>query len=84
MGKRSQAYAGSPLMLHIGINTGQVVAGGFGDLKGKVFRVGCMGEVHSYHVMRTLSSIASAMNMIGVKANPEATTVALEKLKGLY
>jgi hypothetical protein len=33
--------------------------------------------------MRTLSSIASAMNMIGVKANPEATTVALEKLKGL-
>jgi aspartate aminotransferase-like enzyme len=60
-----------------------LVAGGFGDLKGKVFRVGCMGEVSSYHVMRTLSSIASAMNMIGVKANPEATTVALEKLKGL-
>lgn len=29
-GERSQACAGSPLMLHIGINTGQVVAGGFG------------------------------------------------------
>jgi aspartate aminotransferase-like enzyme len=60
-----------------------LVAGGFGDLKGKVFRVGCMGEVHRYHVMRTLSSIASAMNMIGVKANPEATSVALERLKAL-
>lgn len=60
-----------------------LVAGGFGDLKGKVFRVGCMGEVNKYHVMRTLSSIAAAMNMIGVKANPEATSVALEKLKGL-
>jgi aspartate aminotransferase-like enzyme len=60
-----------------------LVAGGFGDLKGKVFRVGCMGEVHRYHVMRTLSSISSAMNMIGVKANPEATSVALERLKAL-
>ncbi|MCH7647138.1 MAG: alanine--glyoxylate aminotransferase family protein, partial [Thaumarchaeota archaeon] len=27
-----------------------LVAGGFGDLKGKVFRVGCMGEVSPYHV----------------------------------
>lgn len=30
MGERSEACAGSPLILHIGINTGQVVAGGFG------------------------------------------------------
>ena len=28
-----------------------LVAGGFGNLKGKVFRVGCMGEVNRYHVM---------------------------------
>jgi aspartate aminotransferase-like enzyme len=60
-----------------------LVAGGFGDLKGKVFRVGSMGEVSRYHVMRTLSSISSTMNMIGVKANPEATSAALEKLKDL-
>jgi len=33
--------------------------------------------------MRTLSSISSTMNMIGVKANPEATSAALEKLKDL-
>ena len=30
LGESSAAYAGSPLMLHIGINTGPVVTGGFG------------------------------------------------------
>jgi aspartate aminotransferase-like enzyme len=60
-----------------------LVAGGFGDLKGKVFRIGSMGEVGSYHVMRTLSSVSSAMNMLGIKTNPEATSVAMEKIKGL-
>jgi aspartate aminotransferase-like enzyme len=58
-----------------------LIAGGFGDLKGKVFRVGSMGEVGRYHVMRTISSIASAMNMLGVKTNPEATSVAMDRLK---
>jgi aspartate aminotransferase-like enzyme len=60
-----------------------LVAGGFGDLKGKVFRIGSMGEVSRYHVMRTISSIASAMNMLGVKTNPEATSVAMDRLKTL-
>jgi aspartate aminotransferase-like enzyme len=60
-----------------------LIAGGFGDLKGKVFRVGSMGEVGRYHVMRTISSVASAMNMLGVKTNPEATSVAMDRLKAL-
>jgi aspartate aminotransferase-like enzyme len=60
-----------------------LIAGGFGDLKGKVFRIGSMGEVSRYHVMRTISSIASAMNMLGVKTNPEATSVAMDRLKAL-
>jgi hypothetical protein len=42
-----------------------------------------MGEVGRYHVMRTISSIASAMNMLGVKTNPEATSVAMDRLKAL-
>jgi len=42
-----------------------------------------MGEVSKYHVMRTLSSIASTMNMLGLKPNPEAMSVALEKMKTL-
>ena len=60
-----------------------LVAGGFGDLKGTVFRIGSMGEVSSYHVMRTLSSVSSAMNMLGIKTNPEAPAAAMEKLKPL-
>src|SRR5919106_2017767 len=58
-----------------------LVAGGFGDLKGKVFRVGSMGEVSKYHVMRTLASIMSAMNILGFKVNQEVISAALEKIK---
>ncbi len=61
-----------------------LVAGGFGNLKGKVFRVGCMGEVHRYHVMRTISAISSTLDMMGYKTNAsDALHVAEEKLKPL-
>jgi aspartate aminotransferase-like enzyme len=60
-----------------------LVAGGFGDLKGKVFRIGSMGEVSKYHVMRTVSSIASVMNILGLKVSPDAGTIALKKLESV-
>jgi aspartate aminotransferase-like enzyme len=60
-----------------------LIAGGFGELKGKVFRIGSMGEVNKYHVTRTLASIISAMNMLGLKVNPEATSNALEKVSSI-
>jgi aspartate aminotransferase-like enzyme len=61
-----------------------LVAGGFGNLKGKVFRVGCMGEVHRYHVMRTISAISSTLDMMGYKTNSsDALKTAEEKLKAL-
>jgi len=61
-----------------------LVAGGFGNLKGKVFRVGCMGEVQRYHVMRTISSIASTLDMMGYKVDAKAgLNIAEEKLKEL-
>jgi aspartate aminotransferase-like enzyme len=61
-----------------------LVAGGFGNLKGKVFRIGCMGEVQSYHVMRTISSIASTLDMMGYKVDAKAgLNIAEEKLKEL-
>ncbi len=61
-----------------------LVAGGFGNLKGKVFRVGCMGEVNRYHVMRTVSSIASTLDMMGYKVDAKAgLNIAEEKLKAL-
>ena len=61
-----------------------LVAGGFGNLKGKVFRVGCMGEVNRYHVMRTISAISSTLAMMGYKTNAqEGLEIAEEKLKAL-
>lgn len=39
LGERSKAFAGSPLMLHIGINTGHVVAGGLGAGVAKSYSV---------------------------------------------
>jgi aspartate aminotransferase-like enzyme len=60
-----------------------LIAGGFGNLKGKVFRIGSMGEVNKYHVMRTLSSIASAMNILGLEVNSEFNTIALKRLESI-
>ncbi|MHA7648236.1 pyridoxal-phosphate-dependent aminotransferase family protein [Nitrosopumilus sp. S4] len=61
-----------------------LVAGGFGDLKGKVFRVGCMGEVSPYHVMRTISAISSTLAMMGFEIDAQAgLKTAEEKLKDL-
>ena len=61
-----------------------LVAGGFGDLKGKVFRVGCMGEVSPYHVMRTISAISSTLAMMGYDTDAKAgLQTAEEKLKAV-
>ncbi len=56
-----------------------LVAGGFGDLKGKVFRVGCMGEVSPYHVTRTISAISSTLAMMGYETDPQAGLKAAEE-----
>ena len=60
-----------------------LVAGGFGELKGKVWRIGSMGEVNRYHVLRTLSAIAGAMQMLGLKVENDGLAIAEEKLKEL-
>lgn len=58
-----------------------LVAGGFGELKGKVWRVGSMGEVSRYHIMRTISAVSGALSMMGMKADSDALSAAEEKLK---
>jgi len=61
-----------------------LVAGGFGNLKGKVFRIGCMGEVNRYHVMRTISAISSTLAIMGYQTNAqEGLKIAEDKLKTL-
>jgi aspartate aminotransferase-like enzyme len=56
-----------------------LVAGGFGNLKGKVFRIGSMGEVSKYHVIRTLSSVESALKILGLDVPSDSLNKALEK-----
>jgi len=56
-----------------------LVAGGFGNLKGKVFRIGSMGEVSKYHVIRTLSSVESALKILGISVPANSLNSALEK-----
>lgn len=41
---------------------GVVIAGGFGSLSGKVFRVGCMGLVNQDYVSKTVNSISSNLS----------------------
>lgn len=38
-----------------------VVAGGFGPFKGKVFRIGCMGQVNKDYVDRTLKAVGETL-----------------------
>jgi aspartate aminotransferase-like enzyme len=57
-----------------------LLAGGFGELKGKVFRIGCMGEVTGYHVMRTLSAISSTMEILNAKPKGDGLSVAHDLL----
>lgn len=60
-----------------------LVAGGFGELKGKVWRVGSMGEVSRYHVLRTLSAISGAAKMLGIKIDDDGISTAEARLKSL-
>ena len=62
-----------------------LVAGGFGNLKGKVFRMSVAWvKFNRYHVMRTISSIASTLDMMGYKVDAKAgLNIAEEKLKEL-
>ncbi|MGC9013758.1 MAG: pyridoxal-phosphate-dependent aminotransferase family protein [Thermoproteota archaeon] len=52
-------------------NFGVVIAGGFGELRGKIFRIGNMGEVNRHHVLTTLNAILSSLSDFGLKVENE-------------
>lgn len=59
-----------------------VIAGGMEELKGKIFRIGCMGTVSSAEVLLTLSTFGSALKEVGYDVKVES---GLEKTwKTLY
>ena len=53
-----------------------LVAGGFGEFRGKVFRIGCMGEVNTPHVLTTVTAVSAALNQLGYQ---NSTAAALEE-----
>ena len=46
-----------------------VIAGGFGPMKEKLFRIGCMGEVSESHVERTIAAIGMTLGKHGYKVD---------------
>ncbi len=63
---------------------GVVVAGGFGKLKGSMFRVGSMGMIDQALVSTTANAIAQALSTLGFKVDGQAAiSSAWEELKQL-
>jgi aspartate aminotransferase-like enzyme len=63
---------------------GVVVAGGFGKLKGSMFRVGSMGIVDEPMVVTTVDAISQAMSLSGYRNDSSrAVSAVLEKLRPL-
>lgn len=61
-----------------------VIAGGFGAFKGKIFRIGSMGEVNRYHVVMTVSAINhTLMALTGRTSSDDPVEVAKAKLSVL-
>ena len=55
---------------------GIAVAGGFGTLKGSMFRVGSMGEIDEASVTSTISGVAQTMNLLGYRCDATAAVSA--------
>jgi aspartate aminotransferase-like enzyme len=65
-------------------NFGVVVAGGFGKLKGSMFRVGSMGIIDGPTVVSTVTAISESMSLSGyANDSSKAVLTALEKLRQL-
>jgi aspartate aminotransferase-like enzyme len=50
---------------------GVVITGGFGPLKGRILRVGSMGEVTSAHIQRTVDAMAKTFSKLGYPVDPK-------------
>jgi len=47
-----------------------VITGGFASLKGKIFRIGSMGDVTSAHIQRTVDAMAKTFSKLGYSVDP--------------
>jgi aspartate aminotransferase-like enzyme len=63
---------------------GVIIAGGFGKLKGSMFRIGSMGDIDASMVCVTIESAAEALKISGYDCEPsKALSSAWDELKAL-
>jgi len=61
-----------------------IITGGFGELKGKIFRIGNMGIIEKSRVLPTVAAVGYSLKELGYKSDTDkAISIALDKLKGL-
>ena len=58
---------------------GVVVAGGFGDYVGKIFRIGSLGIVNKYHVLTTISAVGNNLKRMGFDAILDSALESAQK-----
>jgi len=59
---------------------GIVVAGGFGKLKGSMFRVGCMGEINEKLVTLTVAAVSETLSSLGLNCDQSTALEAAWKI----
>jgi len=62
------------------IEYGVIVAGGLGKLKGKIFRVGHMGEVQPSDILATIAAIENSLIKCGYRVKPGSGLEAAQEL----
>ncbi|RLI06825.1 aminotransferase, partial [Candidatus Bathyarchaeota archaeon] len=63
---------------------GVLVAGGMGELRDKIIRIGCMGVISAGEVIRTVAALGNALNELGHEADVgEALGAVRRELEGL-
>jgi aspartate aminotransferase-like enzyme len=63
---------------------GVIVGGGFGKLRGRMFRIGSMGDIDSAIVSATISASGQALNLLGYSCDvSKALNLAWNELKQL-
>lgn len=66
------------------INRNIVIAGGLGELSGKIFRIGHMGEVNANDIISTLSALERSLKKLGYSLELGSAVKAAEEVFDQY
>lgn len=66
------------------INRNIVIAGGLGELSGKIFRIGHMGEVNANDIISTLSALERSLKKLGYSLELGSAVKAAEEVLDQY